>query len=71
MAEEEKSKIYKIEIAGMEEKGKEYDFKLKLIKSYGSFMLVAIDKDGIETSLVEIRDDGYVARCHDELSEID
>ena len=55
----------------MEEKGKEYDFKLKLIKSYGSFMLVAIDNTGIETTLVEVNDNGYVARCHDVLSEID
>jgi hypothetical protein len=55
----------RIEIAGMEEKP--VDFKLKLIKSSGCFLLVAIDKTGEEHSIFKINDDGSTVQCREHL----
>jgi hypothetical protein len=58
----------KIEIWGMEEE--KVDFKLKLIRSSGCFLLTAIDKNGNQVSIFRVDVDGSCYQCVDHLKEL-
>ncbi len=62
-------KKLKIEIDGRQGK-KKVDIRLKLINGFHCFRLVAIDKKGEETSVVEIDNDGTVHRCVEDLNTL-
>lgn len=57
----------KIKMYGEEGKA---DFQLKIIKGSGCYRLVAINKKGEEFSIVEIKDEGHIHQCRDELKDL-
>lgn len=46
------------------------DLKLKLIKGFQRYRLVAIDKDGEQHSIIEVGDGGDTYVCYDDLNKI-
>jgi len=55
-----------IEMEGMEEKP---DYTLKLIKSFGRFLLVAMDKKGNQKSICSVDNEGEVYVCNSSISK--